>query len=118
MPAAATRAISGERTMRSRGLMPRMSSTIEVALVSAWLRPSPAWDRLSPDRCHDLSQPSRLAVVSLSPFRGHLVTDSEQEEDDDEAQWHAEQPEQNEDHGRSPFRLLAARESDASPIVG
>ena len=46
MPAATARAISGERAMKSRGLMPRMCSTIEVALVSARLRPYAASDRL------------------------------------------------------------------------
>src|SRR5438876_5900682 len=71
------------------------------------------------DRYHHFLQPSDLAAVSLkAPFGGHLVTDSEQEQDDDEAQGHAEQPEQNEDHDRSPFRLLAARESGAGSIVG
>ena len=59
------------------------------------------------DRYHHFLQPSDLAAVSLkAPFGGHLVTDSEQEQDDDEAQGHAEQPEQNEDHDRSPFRYL------------
>jgi len=45
MPAATTRAINGERAMKSRVLMMRMFPTIEFTLVIAWLRPSAASDR-------------------------------------------------------------------------
>jgi hypothetical protein len=48
-------------------------------------------------------EPSLSTHQDACPTEGTLVTNTEQKQDNDESQRHAEQPEQNERHCLSPF---------------